>query len=350
MSIIDLKLKSGKVVRPHKAVISAQYDTKNILTHSPWEYVALWLKRKKNNDAQIFWNQAREFHRAAAGVSLQSAPLLHYYSFLNATKALLAANKVVFDEHHGVSEDKKRRRNSKAIKLSNEGVKIRSSGILPSLSAYFSEEESRNEYSLKEILFNLPYIHRSYCLTYRSQRDMFVPLKNGRFVVNTTSKEAFFTADISNNFSLKKLAGRLPASFILDSFSGSRSIRSTSTIQLKSARRVSHDDLKKITLLNSRIRKDIEYINATETLWYLKLEEKDPKKIARTQLTLTLAAMHRLSELCRYRPVQLSAFMSSQENWLLSEFINSSPNQYIDMISSEMTGLEFLIPNIRPAS
>ncbi len=60
--------------------------------------------------------------------------------------------------------------------------------------------------------------------------------------------------------------------------------------------------------------------------------------------------MHRISELCRYKPLQLSSFLSGQQNWLLSEFIQRASIQFFDEIASEITGYRFLAPNVRPAS
>jgi len=41
---------------------------------------------------------------------------------------------------------------------------------------------------------------------------------------------------------------------------------------------------------------------------------------------------------------RLSRHFECQHNWLLSEFISSAPAQFIDEISSEMTGREFMTP------
>jgi hypothetical protein len=62
---------------------------------------------------------------------------------------------------------------------------------------------------------------------------------------------------------------------------------------------------------------------------------------------MVLAAMHRLSEVCRYRPLELASYLSGQKNWLLSEFIQMAPTQFIDEIASEITGFQFLVPNVR---
>ncbi|CAH8239481.1 hypothetical protein VAEU17_5700001 [Vibrio aestuarianus] len=61
-------------------------------------------------------------------------------------------------------------------------------------------------------------------------------------------------------------------------------------------------------------------------------------------MPIMFAAMHRLSELARYSPDKLAKHFECQHNWLLSEFITSASNQFIDEISSEITGYEFMIP------
>ena len=45
--------------------------------------------------------QAKVFNQAANGLPNQSAPLLHYYSFMNAVKALLSSRNINFKQHHG---------------------------------------------------------------------------------------------------------------------------------------------------------------------------------------------------------------------------------------------------------
>ncbi|HEA1907890.1 TPA: hypothetical protein RVF61_003739, partial [Escherichia coli] len=56
------------------------------------------------------------------------------------------------------------------------------------------------------------------------------------------------------------------------------------------------------------------------------------------------------SELCRYDPLKLRQLLNEKENWIIAEFIQQSPSQFIDAISSEITGHQFLIPNVRSAS
>jgi len=48
--------------------------------------------------------------------------------------------------------------------------------------------------------------------------------------------------------------------------------------------------------------------------------------------------------------MELDSFLSGQKNWLLTEFIQMVPSQFIDEISSEITGYQVMIPNVRLAT
>jgi hypothetical protein len=349
IEIQAVRTRSGRILGPHKAILSAKFDARTVLTSTPWEFVSLWLKREKQDEALVLWNQAREFFDVAAAVSLQTAPLLQYYSFLNATKALLTAKGINFDLHHGVKPTNPPTASAR-IALTNEGVKIMTSGVLPALSKYLGEKEAANIHTLKEVFFNIPFIHRTYCLTYVNQRDMYVPLTSCRFVIDQKSRESYFSAKVSEDFFVSDIAKRLPSALQLDPATDSRAVRSVASVPLSSAKRLSPSDLVKLAGLNQSLRSDIHYINATQTLWYAKLNVPGPKKLSRFPLTLTLAAMHHLSEMCRYRPLKLVKFVNGRENWLLSEFVQSAPRQFLDGIASELTGYQFLMPNVRSAT
>lgn len=281
---------------------------------------------------------------------VESAPLLHYYSFLNAAKALLVSRNIAFREHHGLRAHDIRGA-SRKIDLSNEGVKVQAQGVFPELAAYLGDSESSDVHSLKDLLFNLPFVHRTYCLTYRSQSDLFYPLRNCRYVFDGSSKQAYLAADLSGDFEGRYFLSKLPNTFVADQLgSSSGAIRSTASVAVSGSNIRSPTDLANIATLHRGVRKDLLYINGAQTLWYVKALVRGGKRLHRSTLTLTLAAMHRLSELCRYRPLQLASFLSGQRNWLLSEFVRMSPEQYLDEMASELTGHQFLIPNVRPAS
>lgn len=347
--IVQLRL-NGRPVQPHKCVVSPLLGTRTVLTNSPWGFVALWLKRERKDDALFFWNQAQEFHKASEGMSLESAPLLHYYCFMNATKALLVAKGLPFDPHHGVKANNLRTPGAKKS-LSNEGIRIGSRGILPALSSYMGELELDKTHTMQEVLFNLPYVHRTYCLTYKNQQDLFIPLLNAEFVLDQATMQAYFRAELSADFAHARYIKRLPGNLIRDpQGSHSRVIRSLAFITLGSKTLRTVEDRDKLVALSRTLRADVQYINGAQTLWYAKSKVTGPKRLERFPLTLTLAAMHRLSEICRYKPMELTSFLDGQKNWLLSEFIQLAPGQFIDELAAEITGHQFLVPNVRTAT
>lgn len=345
--ITPVKLR-GKAVSPPKAVKSARLGARTVLTDDPWTFVALWLQRNKQTNALFYWNQAREFHDASPDLSLRASPLLHYYMFLNAAKALLSARGISFRPTHGVRRDNSRP-TSGPISLNNERIKVLPHGVCSSLSAYFGESELNNTHSLRELFFNIPYIHRTYCLTYTSQTDMFFPIKDCRYVADRDSKQAYFAATITPDFSTKSHLKRLPTEFVPDENPNSPySIRSQSAIHLAKPAQPKRPELDQLRDLHAHLRSaNLVYISGAQTLWYIKSQISGPPRIDRTSVTMTFAAMHRLSELCRYRPLDFYSLLNGQKNWLLSEFIQHAPSQYVDSIAAEITGYHFLSPNVR---
>lgn len=350
LQVATIKM-NGRELKPHKAIINTKFGARTVLASNPWDFVALWLKREKKNKASFYWQQARVFADAANGMPVTSAPLLHYYTFMNAVKALLSSRGVSFDEHHGIKAHDLRKQ-SKRLALSNEGVKLLQRGIAFSLSQYLGETEASRVHSLEDLLFNIPCIHRTFCLTYKNQTDLFIPLTDCKYVYDKQSKEAYFSARFSKDFKNRAYLKRLPQSFSEDTSSQSDqlSIRSAMSVQLSRSSVTTIAGESALRDLQKNIRVNLNYISGSETLWYLKSVVGGHNRLDRHPLTLMLLAMHRLSEICRYRPMELESFLSGQKNWLLTEFIQMSPSQFIDEISSEITGYQVMIPNVRGAT
>ncbi|PPQ39570.1 YaaC-like Protein [Rhodoblastus acidophilus] len=332
----------AKVLRLHKAISAPQFEVKTVLTNDPFVYVDLWLRRNHKDEALFYWRQAHEFYKASIGLPIESAPLVLYYCFMNAAKALLSAKGQQFSPHHGVSRHQMRGPNAKVV-LSNEGIAIKPAGIVPALSVYFSEQETRQQHSLEDVLYNLAYIHRTYCLSYPRKPERFLPLKDLSFIRDANNEVRFFArpVDEANWTQFKK---NLPQELAANP-DGSKSLVSSGHVVWATQNAPTTAELDSLRQLSATLRKVIHYINGANALWYVKLKHKT--SIGRQSITLTLAAMHRLSEICRYRPDELLSFLNGQKNWLLSEFLSTSRTQFIDEIACEMTGQQIMIPNVR---
>ena len=321
----------------------AQFEVRSVLTTDPFNYVDLWLRRQHKTDALFYWRQAQAFYRASQNLPIESAPLVLYYCYMNAAKALLSAKGVVFNPYHGVGAHRMRGANSKAV-LSNEGLRIKNDGIVPALAAYFGEMEPSLTHSLEDVLYNLVFIHRTYCLSNPRDRERFLPLKDVDFVRDKDTGEVWFQARPVDDADWSFFKRALPAE-VTPNTDGTRGFTSVGRIHWAKANKPSASELNALRGLNTSLRRALHYINGAQTLWYLK--STGPYEINRQSITLTLAAMHRLSEICRYGPAILNSFLSGQKNWLLSEFVTMSPSQFLDEVACEMTGHQVMIPNVR---
>lgn len=224
-------------------------------------------------------------------------------------------------------------------------------GIAPALSQYLGELEASQSHSLEELFFNLPCIHRTFCLSYANQRDLFVPLTDCEIKFDASTGTAYFSALLSKDFMGLSHMRRLPPSLIADpTVNDARTIRSVATAMVTGKDASSDADKTAVAGLLRGLRPDINYLAGAQTLWYAKCVVPGPSRLKRSPLTLTLLAMHRLSEICRYRPIELASFLNGQKNWLLTEFVRMSPAQFLDELAAELTGQQFMIPNVRPSS
>jgi YaaC-like Protein len=332
-------------VRLRKCIKSPVFSGKTVLSFDTWDYVNLWLQRRKHQDALFYWKQSRYFYDATMSLEKTASPLTAYYCFLNATKALLLVKKEPFTEHHGVAGARKKKSSDK---LGSDHVTFQTGGVLAALSHYLGESIQEETYSLKDILYNIPYVHRAYQLTYNWEPELFFPISTPQFVRKTESHEAwcqFMVTEeqLKNKFFLKILPDRLEK----DEGDGDNFVvRFKDRFDWKWGGNKKENE-SRLCNYHLKVRKCLFYIHGVKSLWYVKRASNVKGFINRGALPLTYAAMHRLSELARYEPLKLEKHFSSQHNWLLAEFIKAAPMQFIDQISSEITGYDFLPPGMR---
>ncbi|MET0105863.1 MAG: YaaC family protein [Sedimenticola sp.] len=338
---------SSSEVIPKKAAVQPNFTSKTVLTDSTWRYVEIFLKENGADEALFYWEQAYNFYKATESLSLVSAPLTTYYTFLNATKSLLIFKSVGFDDKHGVSG----KRVDGHYNLQNEKVILKPKGIVSSLSNYLKEPipEPGVEYDLKLILSNLEYIHRAYHLTYGSS-ELFIPIINPRFVHDKHRKKGWFEAQLEPEHSSKSTVTKLIGFGVDQSYDNScgYTIRRNKVFVWDAPRnRPTEESLKSFSSYHLKIRKQLRYIYSPNNIWYIKRKDLKNCLIDRGTLPLTFIAMHRLSELSRYHPQMLNKHLERKASWLLSEFITKSMVQFIDQISSEMTGVDFRMTGFR---
>lgn len=340
MSFVNIQL-NGKPISIHKAIEKPNFNSRTVIVSDTWQYVSLWLKRHQQKKALFFWEQAKSFYDAASLLPNTSRPLPSYYFMLNACKALLIAKSKTFTDRHGLTGETKLSK----LSLSNEIIEFKASGVFSSLCHYYSKPIGGEKYSLKDILYNLPYIHRAYCLTFPSSKELFIPIKNPRFVRKNRSDESWFCFDLEGRYATDKILSSIPKKFEKDlGVNDKYVIRFKKRFKWQYSHSHKKRNLSNLTSYHKKIRDNIFYINSQQRLWYLKKHYSNCAIVNRESLVLTFAAMHRLSEIARYTPDYLFKHLESRHNWLLSEFIQRGNSQFLDEISSEITGEEAMIP------
>ncbi|CAI8301176.1 MAG: Uncharacterised protein [Bacteroidetes bacterium MED-G17] len=335
----------SKIVKVHKALVTPDFDNKTVLVRDHWDYVEMWLQKEKKKEALMYWRQAESFYKASTAVPKTASPLTLYYCFLNATKALLTVKGIAFVENHGA----RGKIQDGDTNLKNEEIKFHANGILSSLCGYFSEPCNNDIYSLKDLLYNLPYIHRCFNLTFPTgYPEIYIPINNPHFVIKDNSHKGWFYAELSGNYASKHSLNKIKSS----GFEQDIGVKDRFVIRkkkrfdwYKSGEQKNHN-IAKLTNYHKGLRKDLHYIHGPMTLWYVKRRDGN-KCIARHPLTIMLACMHRLSELARYEPAVVFRHFELKQNWLLSEFIKGSGLEFVDKIACEITNQNLMIPAVR---
>ena len=352
MAIKELEINS-KRIHLMKPVTGSNYDSKTILTNSSWEYVELWLRRQKTAQAEqalFFWMQAKYFFHASEVLPIESRPLTSYYCCLNAAKTLLSINgseTLNFDNiSHGITSSRRQWKNSN---IANAEVLFLGSGVLFELSKYLREDAQKKIYSVYDLLYNIPCIHRAFSITFGCA-ELFIPIRDVIFIVDSNQKKGWVQFQVDERYANGNSLRYVPSRYERVTYNND------SKYLLRAKKRFDwdiHDQAKSRKLENlskyhGSIRKDLFYIYGDTRLWYIKKEISiNNHFIRRNSITLIFAVMHWLSELVRYNPQKFESLMKTKQNWLIHEFVDNALYHYIDEISCEITKVEIMTSGYR---
>lgn len=269
---------------------------------------------------------------------------------MNAAKALLAIkgpDSIDFDNlSHGISSDRRQWGTSNNIK--NAEVIFSGSGVLFELSRYFKEEAGKKTYSVYDLMYNIPCIHRTFSLTY-SCPELFVPIRDIKFIVDSELKKGWVQFQVDERYANGNSLRYVPKQYEKVKYQDS------SKYLMRKKQRFAwdiHGDkrqrLEALSQYHGSIRKDLLYIYGDTRLWYIKKDiDTNQHILKRNSITLIFAVFHWLSELVRYNPEKFESLMKTNQNWLIHEFVDNSLYQYIDEISCEITENDIMTSGYR---
>lgn len=335
-----------------KAHVRPQYEYKTVLTNSAFDYVELWLKgngEQKYQKALFYWNQARSFYAASESLPLESKPLTAYYCIMNATKALLSISGVAMTNiGHGVSSARVDLKGN----VKKDSIVYNGNGVLWHLSQHLKEPLAKATYTVYDLLYNLPCVHRTFTITFSDATDLFVPINNVKFEL--TNAESASRREIYLRFNVDKKYDTLAIrKYLHNRIEYVAPPAGEPFYRIKYRQKWDKHEpignrMKRLYKYHVYSRNIFYYIHGQSMLWYIKKELSGNMHIInRHAMTIIFGVMHWLSELVRYSPEIFDKLMHSRQNWLISEFIENALPQFIDEISSEITGANIMCTGIR---
>ena len=360
--------KNSVSIRIRKPVTNPDLSSHVVLTDDVFSYVDFFFKTNKrrgmekkagttiNQRRSFYWEQAKNFYIAAKSLPIESAPLPMYYCMLNAAKAYLLCKTDSYESvekdfnGHGLREgnesDSEKMPNISLetiyIKRKGQGVFVKFAQILDPAFNEKWPNTNGTSFSIKELLYQLPFAHSAYIATYKLPRkeEKFIPLNNGASPRFCYGKDPGIHLVVNLDRSYFEHNAKIIPEDVKRTIPDQFTINELDPFQLVSKESCTGSQVKE---LHDRCRSCFSYISAPGRLWYLKREPVDADSVPNMDtMTLIFAITHRFSEIVRYKPEQLVQLLNSKENWLVHEFLSLALDQFMDGIACEITGREIM--------
>lgn len=347
---------SNVTLRLRKAYVKPKLESHTVLTDDAFSYVDFFFKKhpKKLRDKDgkelkqnyiFYWKQASNFYQAAKILPVESSPLPMYYSMLNAMKTYLLYcsndSVAVLSElnGHGLKEYNGECNPHKKA-LDETYVAIKRNGVFKAFAEMIDFDIKQKwpagtSLSVKDLMSNLSFVYNSYIATYDLKRkdESFIPLKVGTVpdFRYCSDRKIHLVAEVQKSY-FKSDATTIPGE-VASSLSNCFYFSSEDPFVL-----ISRETFKKseIPLAYTKYRKMFSFISSEKKLWYIN-EKEILNDSAIPDILAIVAITHRFSEIVRYKPEEMERLLSSKENWLIHEFLSLALDQFIDVISCEIT-------------
>lgn len=299
-----------------------------------WDYVIKKASkdRREEDFLKSLLEQARHFYITAESSPVKSQPLLFYYSFLNFSKIVInltgrhGPRKTYM---HGITES----HNNKFLHstLTKQKQKINIVQVAHELVSVFDKNISTGDIQLnvRELLNHCVGIHRAYSEIY-SQAEVFFRLGEQKLI--RQGKELTFLAEV------KCTEADVP-SLVARGYS----------IAQDEEKYIYSERIPMATY--SPTRKDFATLSELihqRGIWYFigsggyTLYLSNSVIGRYSQESIIYMVMFYLGSITRYHPYMFDEIFSDKEQWLMSEFLNTQPKQYLYLATARVLGQSVL--------
>ena len=323
-----------------------------VITSDPWSCFASHVRSgassaKRKNLALAFLEQAQDFYHAANTPRMGSRSLLYYYSFMNLVKACLAVqtNLDLTKCIHGLREPAANIRGR--LTITSQAIQIDDAGgnRLPLYREFmkicrFPVPQRPASTKVVDLLEQIVGIHGIWSHTLKRTRKYFA-VKEINFEHDPTAKEAWISlsADRSEISDAAADIRRNMTSFdeVESSVRSQRRYESDPIKYTKSPKQI----LRKLVILTW---KDIwSELRPGRYQWWITSISKTKR---RAQLASGYQAMFFLGSIARYRPDDFYKLLEGKHGWMLREFINTQPLQFIYFLGCGLIDAEVVVPEL----
>ena len=330
-----------------------------IVTSDPWRCLAVHIcrtvtNRSKRAKASAFLEQAEDLYHAAGAARVGSKPLLYYYSFLNLAKTLLVVKKGVDLNRcmHGLKEPQENVR--RHLTITSQSVVANASNPRGPAQVYrefvaecgFPVPANPRPMKLVDLLEQTVSIHRITSHTLGRARQFF-PVHEIAFEFDHTNKEVWVALYVNRDeltFS-STAAGNLRKHTKcfeeVELPKEKNEFRRYESVSRKTYSRSPLDVLRPLVL---DTWKDIwsELRPGGYQFWVSSIPAK--KRLA--QLASGYQAMFYFGSVARYRPDDFRKLVEGKHGWMVQEFINNQPIQFLYFLGSGIIDAEMVIPEL----
>lgn len=302
-----------------------------------WDYIIKQHLHRRGKATETFLSSLHEqsmyFYKAAEKAPLRSQPLLFYYSFLNLAKIVLCLTQNLDSSktyYHGI-----RTKVDVNTTLDTASVDILALSGPPKISVAHRlmtllgdnvNANSLTTFSIKDCLEACVGVHRTFCETYGGE-ESFVRLICSNCFQNG---QVFGMKSELKSCTTKKMADLNTQGYSVSKVSDKFICEMTINLQSYNLRKQAWIDL-----ANQLKSKGVwAYTDGNDYRMYI----SSTNKVKISSPSIIYAIMFFLGSVTRYNPYFFDTLMDAKEQWLISEFLNTQPKQFLYYMASSVVG------------
>lgn len=304
-----------------------------------WEYIIMKrtnLRSSTRHFLQTLLEQAQYFYETAVAAPIKSQPLLYYYSFLNFAKIIIAI-KNRYDEtlsyQHGIETQVDSTTNFTNAEISIKQLNPRSK---ISVAKFFCDAmgDTFPAYPMKlkiaDCMRACVAIHRTYCEIFK-ENEMYYRLDNIK--LEKSGKNLIYKAVVHKcNDNIQRQLNAL--GYNINKKNGEFHFQESYTMPNYNVTRDSYYNFSQ-TLKNKGLW---YYISGDDFRTYVSTDTNTRYSME----AMIYCVMFFFGSVTRYHPYFFDSILNKEQKWMVSEFLNTLPKQFLYLTTSKATGITVL--------